>query len=79
MNGIALANAAQAERPNLKILLTSGFIGDKALLESAKHPILDKPYTGSALAARLRDLLDSPRRAPARRRQRALAKSGQRA
>ena len=78
MNGISLANAAQAERPNLKILLTSGFIGDKALLESAKHPILDKPYTASALTARLRELLDSPRRAPARRRQRALAKSGQR-
>jgi signal transduction histidine kinase len=78
MNGIALANAAQAERPNLKILLTSGFIGDKALLESAKHPILDKPYTASTLTARLRELLDSSRRAPPRRRQsRALAKSGQ--
>jgi CheY-like chemotaxis protein len=80
MNGIALANAAEAERPNLKILLTSGFVGDKALLESAKHPILDKPYTASALTARLRELLESSRRAPARRRQsRSLAKSGQRA
>jgi CheY-like chemotaxis protein len=67
-SGITLAHAAQQERPDLKILLTSGFIGETALLQSAGHPILDKPYTASALAARLRDLLDAPRRAPARRR-----------
>ncbi|MDB5428422.1 MAG: sensor histidine kinase/response regulator [Phenylobacterium sp.] len=74
-SGIALARAAQRERPELKILLTSGFIGDKGLVGGADHPILDKPYAAPVLAARLRELLDPPRRAPARRRSRGLAKS----
>jgi PAS domain S-box-containing protein len=79
-SGIALAQAAEEARPDLKILLTSGFIGDKALLGSTKHPILDKPYPPAILAAKLRELLDAQRRAPARRRpSRTLAKSGQRA
>jgi signal transduction histidine kinase len=58
MSGIELGRAAQLERPNLKVLLTSGFIGEKALLDTSSHPILDKPYAASTLAARLRDLLD---------------------
>jgi signal transduction histidine kinase/DNA-binding response OmpR family regulator len=67
-SGIALAQAAQAERPNLKILLTSGFIGDKALLSETSHTILDKPYEPAVLAATLRNLLDTPGGAPLRRR-----------
>jgi signal transduction histidine kinase/DNA-binding response OmpR family regulator len=67
-SGIALARAAQLEKPSLKILLTSGFIGEKALLDTASHPILNKPYAASVLAARLRDLLDSASPAPTRRR-----------
>jgi len=74
-SGIALARTAQRERPELKILLTSGFIGDKGLMGGADHPILDKPYAAPVLAAKLRDLLDPPRRAPARRRSRGLARS----
>jgi CheY-like chemotaxis protein len=68
MSGIALARTAQRERPDLKILLTSGFVGDKAVLGGADHLILDKPYAASALAANLRKLLDSRGRAPARKR-----------
>jgi PAS domain S-box-containing protein len=66
-SGIALAQAAQAERPDLKILLTSGFVGDKALLGGTEHTILDKPYEAPVLAAALRDLLDPPRRSSRRR------------
>jgi PAS domain S-box-containing protein len=70
-SGIALAAAAQRERKALRILLTSGFIGHKELLDGADHAILDKPYEASVLAAKLRDLLDAPRQAlPARRQNR---------
>ncbi|THD70482.1 response regulator [Phenylobacterium sp.] len=68
-SGIALAKAAQQERNTLKVLLTSGFIGEKDLLDGADHAILDKPYEPAALAARLRDLLDGPQRAQSPRRQ----------
>jgi PAS domain S-box-containing protein len=67
-SGIALAQTAQAERPELKILLTSGFVGDKGLLGGTEHTILDKPYEAPVLAAALRDLLDAPRRSSSRRR-----------
>jgi signal transduction histidine kinase/DNA-binding response OmpR family regulator len=67
-SGIALAQAAQAERPELKILLTSGFVGDKGLLGGTEHTILDKPYEAPVLAAALRELLDAPRRSSSRRR-----------
>jgi PAS domain S-box-containing protein len=67
-SGIALAQTAQRERPDLKILLTSGFIGDKGLLGAADHVILDKPYPASVLAANLRKLLDTRRRPPPRKR-----------
>jgi signal transduction histidine kinase len=68
VNGIELAHAAQAERPDLRILLTSGFIGDRSLLIDSDYPILDKPCAGPVLAARLRTLLDTagPRRPPAK-------------
>jgi PAS domain S-box-containing protein len=68
-SGIALAEAAQRERTALKVLLTSGFIGDKDLLGSTDHAILDKPYEAAVLAARLRDLLDAPHQALSPRRQ----------
>ena len=67
-SGIALAEAVQRERPDLKILLTSGFVGDKALLGASEHLILDKPYPASVLAAHLRNLLDERRRPPPRKR-----------
>jgi signal transduction histidine kinase len=67
-SGIALAQTAQRERPDLKILLTSGFVGDKALLGAAEHVILDKPYAASVLAANLRKLLDGRRRPSPRKR-----------
>jgi signal transduction histidine kinase len=67
-SGIDLAQAAQSQRPALKVLLTSGFVGEKAMLERARHTLLDKPYEASALAAALRKLLDDG--APSRGRKR---------
>jgi signal transduction histidine kinase/DNA-binding response OmpR family regulator len=76
-SGIALAQTAQRERPDLKILLTSGFVGDKALLGASDHLILDKPYAASVLAANLRKLLDSRRPAARKRASRAAGRSRQ--
>ncbi|MET0293767.1 MAG: response regulator, partial [Phenylobacterium sp.] len=69
ISGVSLAKSAQALRPDLKVLLTSGFVGDRRVLEEAGFPVLDKPYELPVLASRLRALLDPP--APRRRRGRA--------
>jgi signal transduction histidine kinase/FixJ family two-component response regulator len=69
VNGIELARAAKAERADLKILLTSGFIGDRSLLSDTDYPILDKPYANAVLAAKLRMLFSirEPRQARPKR------------
>jgi CheY-like chemotaxis protein len=60
MNGIQLARQARELRPNLPVLLTSGY-GFHALSEGADDdfPLLQKPYGRRSLAARLRDLIGS--------------------
>jgi CheY-like chemotaxis protein len=62
LSGVELARAARAVRPELPVLLTSGFIGEGTALESAEFPLLDKPYEAATLAAQLRALLDAPSR-----------------
>ncbi len=61
MNGDALARAARALRPGLKVLLTSGFA--KASMENGQPSgdfknLLSKPYRKGELAAKLRATLD---------------------
>jgi CheY-like chemotaxis protein len=68
-SGVSLARQAQTLRPEMQILLTSGFIGDGAGLAEHEFPLIDKPYEAAALAARIRDLLDQPRRTRRRKRQ----------
>jgi signal transduction histidine kinase/DNA-binding response OmpR family regulator len=60
VGGVSLARTARELRPGLKVLLTSGFVGDGAVMETAEFPLLDKPYETRALAAKLRKLLDRP-------------------
>lgn len=60
VDGIGLAHTARAERPQLKILLTSGYTGDRGRIAQGDYPILDKPYEAPVLAAKLRGLLDQP-------------------
>jgi PAS domain S-box-containing protein len=59
MNGIDLARAARCQRPDLKVLLTSGYA--KAALERhaalGEFDILGKPYRQAELAARVRAVL----------------------
>jgi len=61
VSGVSLARTARELRPGLKVLLTSGFIGEGPALANDEFPVLDKPYETHALSTRLRKLLDSPR------------------
>ncbi|KQY30816.1 histidine kinase [Caulobacter sp. Root487D2Y] len=59
VNGVELAHAALKVRPGLKVLLTSGYVGDEAASWANEFPMIDKPYLGPALAAKLRAVLDA--------------------
>jgi len=59
VSGVHLARAAGEIRPDLKILLTSGYIGERVVIRENEFPLIDKPYERAALAARLREILDA--------------------
>ncbi|TCS14430.1 response regulator [Caulobacter sp. BK020] len=59
VNGVRLAHLALQERPGLKVLLTSGYVGDEAASWANEFPMIDKPYLGPALAAKIRAVLDA--------------------
>ena len=76
-NGLELAEIARELRPDLKVLLSSGYVGQGVSLTESAFEVIDKPYERSALAAKLSELLSEdpgvsdqgkPRRAPRRRR-----------
>jgi CheY-like chemotaxis protein len=57
MNGLELARQIRRERPEIPILLTTGYYsGQKEA--SAEHKVLRKPYDESTLLAALQDLID---------------------
>jgi PAS domain S-box-containing protein len=62
VSGVGLARAARDLRPNLRVLLTSGFIGENRAVDGREFPLLDKPYETAVLASTLRKLLDRPER-----------------
>ena len=70
VSGLSLARTARELRPGLRVLLTSGFIGENRVIEGREFPLLDKPYETAVLASTLRKLLDRPER---RRRKRETA------
>lgn len=61
MNGAQLATEARILRPDLKVLLTSGYVGDAANndLREIDLPVLNKPYRRDELAEKLRLVLGS--------------------
>jgi CheY-like chemotaxis protein len=63
MNGHELARQARRLRPDLRILLTSGFVSPTLAKSSSdtEFPLLSKPYSQQQLARALRDILDRPR------------------
>jgi PAS domain S-box-containing protein len=60
MTGDQLAEAVKAHRPNVGILLTSGYAAPEITQRTGMHDVnwLQKPYTIRELAIRLRQLLD---------------------
>ena len=59
-NGVELAEEARRSYPDLKVLFTSGYTGDTAQhWGMAGFELLEKPYTKSQLASRLRHTLTS--------------------
>lgn len=65
LNGHDLAAEASKTRPDLRILFTSGYSEDTLLKEGRIPPnvqLLSKPYRRRELAAKVRELLDAPRR-----------------
>jgi PAS domain S-box-containing protein len=58
ISGVSLARAARELRPELAVLLTSGYVGEVAALGNAEFPLLDKPYETSVMAAKVRELID---------------------
>jgi signal transduction histidine kinase len=58
LSGVQLARAACEIRPHLKVLLTSGYLGDVRAELGGEFPLIDKPYERTHLAAKLRELCD---------------------
>jgi CheY-like chemotaxis protein len=62
MNGRQLAEAARLQRRDVKILYTTGYARNAIVHDGRLDPgvqLITKPFTYSALAARLRDVLDA--------------------
>ena len=64
MNGRQLADAARQMRPGLKVLFTTGYARNAIVHDGRLDPgvaLITKPFTYSALAAKLSDMLDTER------------------
>ena len=62
MTGRQLADMAQMRWPDLKVLFTTGYARNAIVHHGRLDPgveLITKPFTGSALAARVRELLDT--------------------
>ena len=62
MNGRRLAEAAQAQRRDLKVLYTTGYARNAIVHDGRLDPgvqLITKPFTYAALAERIRDVLDA--------------------
>ncbi len=62
LTGRQLADAARAMRPGLKVLFTTGYARDAIVHHGRLDPgveLITKPFTADALAARMRQILES--------------------
>jgi signal transduction histidine kinase len=63
MNGRQLADKAKAIRPNLRVIYTTGYTRNAVIHNGVLDPgvaLLQKPFTISQLASKVRDVLDEP-------------------
>ena len=56
VSGVQLARMASEVRPELAILLTSGYVGETSPIGENEFPLIDKPYERASLAAKLRQV-----------------------
>jgi DNA-binding response OmpR family regulator len=60
-SGRELAERLREARPGIKVLYMSGYTDDTVIrhgLEEAEHALLQKPFSGAALATKVREVLD---------------------
>jgi PAS domain S-box-containing protein len=58
LSGIDLARFIRSERPDVQVLLTTGYVDDEEKIEDVE--LLYKPYRATDLAERIQALLDKP-------------------
>ena len=56
-NGVELAKRAREMRPGLKVLLSSGYVGEAVSRAAESFELIDKPYERATLAQRLAQML----------------------
>jgi signal transduction histidine kinase len=62
MSGVELAERLAFERPEMKVLFATGYpagLQERATLTQEDAPLLKKPFTGRALVAKVREVLES--------------------
>ncbi|HZF11355.1 MAG TPA: ATP-binding protein [Thermoanaerobaculia bacterium] len=62
MSGVELAERLAFERPEMKVLFASGYpagLAERPSLAQGDAPLLKKPFTGRALVAKVREVLES--------------------
>jgi len=65
MSGPDVARALTAVREETRVLYTSGYTDDAVLkrgIVASEASFIQKPFTATGLAGKVRDLLDLPRR-----------------
>jgi len=65
ISGVQLAQAARKVRPDVRILLTSGYTGEVAPYSAGEFELIDKPYDRDTLGVKLRQLCEAPGAEPA--------------
>ena len=58
-NGVELAKRAREMRPDLKVLLSSGYVGEAVSRAAESFELIDKPYERATLAQRLAQMLNA--------------------
>jgi DNA-binding response OmpR family regulator len=59
LNGRDLAEKLHRQKPGLKVLLISGYHNRKDDSPTTSIPLIRKPFAGSVLLERIREVLDS--------------------
>ena len=57
MNGIELARTVAKLRPDVRLLLTTGYVGASLEMDDIEFPLLRKPYRRADVAARLQEII----------------------